>query len=331
MPVSTTLQRRILFQRLVMIVICAVLGVWGVYDYLVKIPVNMKLVARGEVYRDVRRSIESAVAFPAGSPEALQAVRPGTAAVQDALRPLLEAGRTDEGETGLDAAQFMDQLRARNEDQWFQELLLMQAALNYASTGIREPDGSMNAEFGVFVDDFLLPRVNATAAISPPSDFDRLIQWAFILCLPMVPWVIWTLMRDARGGYRLDEDGTLHYPGGSIGSDAIVDIDMRRWMSKSVAEVVASDGRRVRLDDYIHKGTDRIVGAFAHRFHPEAWTLEAKEVKASASGGTAADGSRDERAGREEAGRSDDAAFDADEDAAAAHGSDAGSSSATRM
>jgi len=283
MSVKTSLQRRILFQRLFMIVVCAVLGVWGLYDYVIKIPVNQTLVARGEVYREVRRSIEVAVSFPPGSVEARNAVLQGHGAIREALAPMLEAGRTDAGDTRLDSAKFMDQLRARNEEQWFQELLLMDVALQEVSMGLRESDGSMSAEFGVFVDEFLLPRVNATAAISPPSDFDRLIQWAFILCLPMVPWLAWALIRDSRGGYTLDDDGTLHYPGGSIGSDAVADIDMKRWMAKSIAEVVASDGRRVRLDDYIHRDTHRIVGAYAHRFYPDAWTTEAKEIRPAAA------------------------------------------------
>jgi hypothetical protein len=87
-----------------------------------------------------------------------------------------------------------------------------------------------------------------------------------------------------RQVYTLEDDGSLQMPQGTWPADDIADIDMDRWMAKSIAHVVHKDGRRVMLDDYKFKNMHRIVGELAHRFHPEAWTAEAKPVKEAAEG-----------------------------------------------
>ena len=61
----------------------------------------------------------------------------------------------------------------------------------------------------------------------------------------------------------------------------ISDIDMSRWMSKSVAKIVHTDGRTVTVDDYVHQDADQIIGAIAHRLRPEEWTDHAKAVESN--------------------------------------------------
>jgi hypothetical protein len=65
----------------------------------------------------------------------------------------------------------------------------------------------------------------------------------------------------------------------NIPADEIEDIDMSKWMSKSIATVKASGGRTVLLDDYKFKGSDLIVGAIASRFYPEDWTPDGRDLK----------------------------------------------------
>ncbi|MCH7603975.1 MAG: hypothetical protein IIB54_14530, partial [Planctomycetes bacterium] len=89
----------------------------------------------------------------------------------------------------------------------------------------------------------------------PPGKFDPLIQWIYILCLPCVPYFILQLARARGKIYRLDDDMTLHHPEGTWKAQDIVDIDMSRWMAKSIAWVVHVDGTRVKLDDYLYTNT----------------------------------------------------------------------------
>jgi hypothetical protein len=125
-----------------------------------------------------------------------------------------------------------------------------------------------------------------------PARYDRLVCWLFISCLPMAPYFLWQYLGARRRAYGLEEDGTLVSPAGRWRSDEIAGIDMRRWMSKSLAWVEHRDGRRVKLDDHIHRGTHLIVGSIAHRFHPEQWRPDARRATAAGEGestsGTAA-------------------------------------------
>ncbi|MCZ6837476.1 MAG: hypothetical protein O7G85_17000, partial [Planctomycetota bacterium] len=116
----------------------------------------------------------------------------------------------------------------------------------------------------------------------PPSKFDWVFQWACILSLPCVPYFLILIIKAKKQVYRLDDEGALHLPeneGGTWLAQDIVDIDMSRWMKKSIAHVVHTDNRKAKLDDYIHQDMAKIVGTLAHRFHPELWDEEARQIK----------------------------------------------------
>ena len=116
---------------------------------------------------------------------------------------------------------------------------------------------------------------------TPPGKYDRLIKGlVFVPCLPFGPYLLWLWFRANRRTYRLDDDGTLHLPEGSWNAQDIKEIDMTRWMSKSIAHVVHTDGTRAKLDDYQHKDLHLIVGAIASRIQPKEWTPDARPVKA---------------------------------------------------
>ena len=117
----------------------------------------------------------------------------------------------------------------------------------------------------------------------PPAAYDRAVQlWLYmvgcgVLGTPFFVWNLIVLPRTAAK-WRLDEDGSLSTPEGRLAPDEIAELDMNRWMAKSIATVVTADGRRIALDDYKFRNMDRIIGALAQRFEPDKWTLEAKAI-----------------------------------------------------
>jgi hypothetical protein len=117
----------------------------------------------------------------------------------------------------------------------------------------------------------------------PPAAYDRAVQlWLYmvgcgVLGTPFFVWNLIVLPRTAAK-WRLDEDGSLSTPEGRLAPDEISELDMNRWMAKSIATVVTADGRRIALDDYKFRNMDRIIGALAQRFEPDKWTLEAKAI-----------------------------------------------------
>lgn len=131
---------------------------------------------------------------------------------------------------------------------------------------------------------------------SKPSTYDRPMQlWLYVVGCGVlgVPSFLWPVVRTSRRSFRLDDDGTLHTPDEAIPASQIVDIDMSRWCSPTgdrrstwTAKVVLQDGRRILLDDHDHRNMHLIIGAIAHRLHPNEWTSEAKRVHAAAEQAT---------------------------------------------
>ncbi len=138
---------------------------------------------------------------------------------------------------------------------------------------------------------------------SPPSKFDHVVQWIYIACGPFAIMPALSLLRLRRQRYQLDEAGTLSFHGDpALGDGAwkatdIADIDMHRWMAKSIAWVVPMSGERLKLDAYQHTNLDQIVGSIASRLHPEAWQPDARPVKKAedSSGAAAAEANSSEK------------------------------------
>ncbi len=136
----------------------------------------------------------------------------------------------------------------------------------------------------------LMPGGEAPVA---PGEWDRPTQWLFIVCLPFAIWPIMQLMRIRAQKYTLDDRGDLHFAGDAkLGSGLwqagdMRDIDMSRWMRKSIAAAIHKNGQQLPLDAYLHKNLELIVGTIASRFHPDKWTADAKPVKAAGEGADA--------------------------------------------
>lgn len=116
---------------------------------------------------------------------------------------------------------------------------------------------------------------------TPPAAYDRPVQlWMYMVGCGVlgVPWFLWQWLGTARRRYSLEDDGTLVAPEGRFGRADIADIEMDKWMSKSLATVVLTDGRKVVLDDYKFRDMHLIVGAIASERYPEKWSPEARDL-----------------------------------------------------
>lgn len=124
-----------------------------------------------------------------------------------------------------------------------------------------------------------------------PSKFDRIVQWIYISCLPFAVPSILSLMRVRKQRYELDDAGALHFQGdaehgsGVWSANDVTDIDMNRWMAKSIAWAVHADGKRLKLDAYVHKNLEKIIGAIASLKYPDKWDADAKPVKTGEQAG----------------------------------------------
>ena len=64
MAIKTSLQTRYVIRSIGMSVACIVLGLWGVYDYAVKIPREMELYSRLEICQAMKTSLETSASAP---------------------------------------------------------------------------------------------------------------------------------------------------------------------------------------------------------------------------------------------------------------------------
>jgi hypothetical protein len=303
---------------IIIAIACLVLGVWGIWDYAVAIPAQHTAYERFRVLESVRDALETEPGSEAFA-ERVSEARRGTRAEIDAIvdrvvaaEGLAVPGPDDPASVGWPALMLIysgdevemppgfeptgDQEQARavieaargdREFPWLRQMLLFWTSLHQK----RQPGQPLT---GLALGSLEGVRQLIDQAGSPkkPNKFDRLTQWAFILCLPCTPYFLWLWARARRRSYRLDDDGTLHLPEteGAWAREDIADIDMDRWMAKSVAWAVHRDGRRAKLDDYLYKDLHLIVGALAHRFHPDQWEENAKQVKAGPGDEPPADG-----------------------------------------
>lgn len=116
-----------------------------------------------------------------------------------------------------------------------------------------------------------------------PASYDGWVNFYvyFIGCGVLgAPWFLWKLFSRRGLSWSLEDDGTLVTPDDRFPNDRITGIDMSVWMKKSIARVNVEGAEDVELDDYENQDAFKIVGALAHRFHPDEWTEEAKPVKA---------------------------------------------------
>ena len=232
--------------------VCLVLGLWGIYDYVWAIPDTQEAYLRGEICRSVRASIDGIA-----NGEDQSTVTGTIDRIDDALaspHPLAE----DAGNTS-----------------WQDALRIFRDAVQPPSTLSPTDVPELRKEAMAIAD----KQLESYAGITEPSKYDRPVQWLFIISLPFVPYYAWAFFTTRSRKYQLDPDGTLHMPEATWTSDQLADIDMERWMAKSICWVSDQDGTRIKLDAYVYKKLDVIIGVIAHRLHPDSWGLDARPVK----------------------------------------------------
>ena len=287
-------------------VVMLVLGLWGVWDYVEVIPKQERYFARAEVARAYNRFAEPIVSGASGPDSA--ALIDFMAKVVDDLA--IEGGPAAASEiAGLEAAvatsdnAVIDRLHAlittdilptalaesetRERDgvtqaspisrgTWFAAEAIMVAASRLPTNTAGGASDELKLAMAAAAS-----QVNLYGETEQPSTYDRPMQWLFILCLPFVPWYLWQIARSRGQQFTLLQDGSLELPGEHWKAEELADIDMSRWMKSSKAWLVHTDGHRVLLDDYVFKGSFRIIGEIASRRYPEQWTDQAKIIKKS--------------------------------------------------
>ncbi|MBG84704.1 MAG: hypothetical protein CMJ40_09180 [Phycisphaerae bacterium] len=229
-----------------------VFGIYGIYDYQWAIPAEQLAFERGEISRNVLASLDAVEAE-----EETQLI-PTTI---DSLEVLIaEVPKTE----------------VEDEDsvEWSKTLVIYRDGLKPPSDVSPTDWPSLRAAAKAQADKALAIYGDATQ----PSSYDRPIQWLFIACLLFVPFYAWSFLSTRKRHYQLDPDGTLHMPEGVWKQEEIADIDMNRWMAKSICWVVSTDSTRIKLDAHIYKNLDKIIGVIAHRLRPDEWSLDARPV-----------------------------------------------------
>lgn len=247
MAITTSLATRYWLKTIIMGIVCVVLGVWGVVDYVVVIPNDIKDSSRAKLQRDF---VQPAFFVEMGAEERDKASVAITVAIEE--------------DNGLD-------------EEWMNTLVLFREAVSSSdSNKLREAQATLEKNLTEYGD------VTPPSKYDLPMQwlFILCLPFGFYYF-----WTYSKMAKKARS-YRFDDDGTLTTPEGSWNEEEIKDIDMERWISKTgkarttwIAEVIIDDHAPILLDDYIYKDMHLIIGKLAHRFYPEDWTPLARRVK----------------------------------------------------
>ncbi len=229
-----------------MSIVCVVLGLWGIWDYVVFIPNAITEADRAELIKLVLPALEVEL----GSEE------------RDAAT--VELNVAVEEDDGSDA-------------EWSGALITWRGAVS--GNGNEPPQEVTN-----LLEEYLNKYGSVTRPSKYDRPMQWL--FIFCLPFGFYYLWVYGKMRKKAGIYSLDDDGTLTTPEGSWSSEEIKDIDMDRWISKTgkaretwKARVVVDNHDPVVLDDYIYSDMHLIIGKIAHQFYPEQWTPLAKRVR----------------------------------------------------
>ncbi|HIA72250.1 MAG TPA: hypothetical protein EYO01_06100 [Phycisphaerales bacterium] len=247
MAITTSLAARYWLKTIIMGVVCVVLGVWGVVDYVVVIPNAIKDSSRAKLQRDF---VQPAFFVEMGAEERDKASVAITVAIEE--------------DNGLDEG-------------WMNTLVLFREAVSSSdSNKLREAQATLENNLTEYGD------VTPPSKYDLPMQWLFIICLPFGF---YYFWAYSKTAKKAST-YRFDDDGTLTTPEGSWNEEEIKDIDMERWISKTgkarttwTAKVIIDDHTPILLDDYIYKDMHLIIGKLAHKFYPEDWTPLARRVK----------------------------------------------------
>lgn len=284
MAITTTMAKGYAARMLFIAILCTVFGVWGIYDYAVAIPHKQRVFEQFKVLEATKSALEATITDPAALPESVKSAQQTVDIEWERV-----TGKRMSATTVEEANRHL----AGPNGRWLELLLGTWAALPNPRTPPLDDETEKLAQAAYSAITAELGRLGTP---EPPSAYDRATQWFFIASLPFAPWFFWLFLKARRQNFKLDDDGTLHFASDSeFGTGAwtaaeIADIDMSRWMAKSIAWVVKTDCTRLKLDAYVHKNLHLIIGAIASQKHPEEWDAEAKPVKKDTGDGQTAEG-----------------------------------------
>ncbi len=249
MAIETSIKRSFIFWNVLYVVLCGGLGIWGAYDYWVSIP---NKIAAVETYEEL--TAERAILAIRGEFYVLMGKQQNNSITEEEREKLRVLGQG-----------FMD------------------AGMTQPPPPLTEAERARFLEIeAILRDDF------ENKMPESPASYDGFVNfWIyFVGCgLLSTPFFVYRLASRRGKIWRLADDGSLTTPEGEFAADQIEDIDMSTWMKKSIAKVMIADRvDEIVLDDYEYQDTFLIVGALAHRFHPDEWTTEAKPAKESDEG-----------------------------------------------
>ncbi|UCD75572.1 MAG: hypothetical protein JSV91_01390 [Phycisphaerales bacterium] len=306
MAITTTIARSYALRMNIIAIVCVVLGAWGIYDYAVAIPNQEKAYAEYHVLELAKDALEAELDDPEYGrkrQDALAIVTDNLDAMileasldlevqirsvadpQQQLWVLALSAYSHEGselseqmeaqEATQEARRIVEVLKSgpEREYEWFRQLLRI-------NMGLRQPPQRPLVGLAQQAYELSQTRLEGMGSRKKPGAYDRWIKGLlFVPCLPAAAYIWWLFFKAKGRTYRLDDDGTLHMPEGTWAQDEIADIDMHRWMAKSIAYVVHTDGTRIKLDDYLYRDLHLIIGSIASGLYPDDWTEEAKPVE----------------------------------------------------
>ncbi len=292
MAIEVRVSRGYAWRMIIIAVVSLIFGLWGVYDYVHAIPHAQQQADRLDLLRMSKDALETPQAGGQLNPEAKLAHDAVVAELTEVLQQELAASGSQDGpvtdpeQFREAAAAFREQLESNGDLLWVGRLATIRDGL-VAERGEVLTEADYPRAYAAYTQS--QAAIKELGDITAPGKYDRAVQWAFISCLPCVPYFAWMFLATRRRVYRLDDDGTLHMPEGTWVRGDIADIDMSRWMAKSIARVVHSDGTRIKLDDYKFRDLHLIIGAIASKLRPDKWTAEAKPIDAKTDAATGAD------------------------------------------
>lgn len=266
MAVETSVSRMHTGRSIALAIMCLVFGLWGLYDYMISIPNQAWQAQIKNVVSIVQQSLTSTDQDL--NQEALAAI--------DEMLKELQARLNNAANSLSQNNSSPEELQQRLVEEENRDIQLV---IILSQSKVVLENREANPELTRLVNERINSEMRGLEEVTAPGKFDSAIQWLFIICLPFTVYFLWQWLSIRTNKYVLEDDGSLQTPEGHFSAEEVVDIDMSRWMAKSVATVVLANEQLIKLDAYIHTNLDKIVGILAHKFHPDKWKEDAKPVK----------------------------------------------------
>ena len=217
MAIEVRVSRGYAWRMIIIAVVCLVFGVWGVWDYVVAIPRDQKLSARLQLLQISKDALETEQSRSEFSMKAETAHTAVLAEMNSIIQR--EFGESVPQEAIRTAEEFRkafktlgEKMQNMKEPEWLALLATIRDGL-VAERRLPLTEEEYPVAHAAF--EQTVERIRLLGEVTEPGKYDRLTQWAFMLCLPCVPYYMWMFLAARRRVYRLDDEGTLHIPEGT--------------------------------------------------------------------------------------------------------------------